>query len=115
MAINFEWDVSDCEVYPNKDGLSDVVHKVNYELKGVDDTNTDSNGKNYFAVSRGRVYLDTSDLSSFINWSSLSASDVQGWVENAMGADNVASVKSAIESDISNQINPSSVNKILGQ
>ena len=115
MAINFEWDVSDCEVYPNKDGLSDVVHKVHYELKGVDDTNIDSNGKNYFAVSRGRVYLDTSDLSSFINWSSLSASDVQGWVENAMGADNVASVKSAIESDISNQINPSSVNKILGQ
>ena len=115
MAVNFEWNVSDCEVYTSKNGKSNVVHKVHYELKGVDDTNTDSNGKNYFAVSRGRVYLDTSDLSSFINWSSLTASDVQGWVENAMGADNVASVKSAIESDISNQINPSSVNKILGQ
>ena len=114
MAVNFEWDVSDCEVYPSKSGKSNVGHKVHYELKGVDDTNTDSNGKNYFAVSRGRVYLDTSDLSSFINWSSLSASDVQGWVENAMGADNVASVKSAIESDISNQISPSSVNKKLG-
>jgi hypothetical protein len=37
MAISFEWNVSDCEVYPNKDGLSDVVHKVHYKLKGVDD------------------------------------------------------------------------------
>ena len=114
MAVNFEWNVSDLEVYPSKSGKSNVVHKVHYELKGTDDTNTDSDGKNYFAVSRGRVYLDTSDLSSFINWSSLSASDVQGWVENAMGSDNVASVKSALESDISNQINPSSVSKQLG-
>ena len=114
MAVNFEGKVSDCEVYPSKSGKSNVVHKVHYELKGVDDTNTDSDGKNYFSLSRGRVYLYTSDLSSFINWSSLSASDVQGWVENAMGSDNVASVKSAIESDISNQISPSSVNKILG-
>ncbi len=114
MAVNFEWDVSNCEVYPSKSGKSNVVHKVHYELKGIDDTNTDSDGNNYFAVSRGRVYLDTSDLSGFINWSNLSASDVQGWVENAMGSDNVASVKSAIESDISNQISPSSVNKILG-
>ena len=81
MAVNFEWNVSDCEVYPSKSGKSNVVHKVHYELKGTDDTNTDSDGKNYFAVSRGRVYLDTSDLSSFINWSSLSASDVQGWCE----------------------------------
>ena len=114
MAISFEWNVSDCEVYPSKSGKSNVVHKVHYQLKGIDDTNTDSNGNNYFSISRGRVYLDTSDLSSFINWSSLTASDVQGWVESAMGSSNVASVKSALESDISNQINPSSVNKILG-
>ena len=114
MAVNFEWNVSDCEVYPSKSGKSNVVHKVHYELKGTDDTNVDSDGNNYCAVSKGRVYLDTSDLSSFINWSSLSASDVQGWVESAMGSSNVASVKSALESDISNQISPSSVHKILG-
>ena len=51
MAVNFEWDVSNCEVYPSKSGKSNVVHKVHYELKGVDDTNTDSNGNNYFAIS----------------------------------------------------------------
>ena len=37
MAVNFEWNVSDCEVYPSKSGKSNVVHKVHYELKGVDD------------------------------------------------------------------------------
>ena len=115
MAVNFEWNVSDCEVYPSKSGKSNVVHKVHYELKGVDDTNTDSDGKNYFAVSRGRVYLDTSDLSSFINWSSLSASDVQGWVETAMGSDTVTAMKTALDEQIAEKVSPTSVLKTLSE
>ena len=114
MAVNFEWNVSDCEVYPSKSGKSNVVHKVHYELKGTDDTNTDSDGKNYFAVSRGRVYLDTSDLSNFIPWSDLTPAIVQGWVEDNMGSENVSQIKSDIEANISEKINPSSVEKQLG-
>ena len=113
MAISYTWDVSTCDVYPAKSGKSNVVHKVHYELKGVDDTNTDSDGKNYFAVSRGRVYLDTSDLSSFINWSSLQASDVQGWVEAALGSDEVSTIKAGIDASIAKKISPTSVTKIL--
>ena len=114
MAVNFEWDVSDCEVYPSKSGKSNVVHKVHYELKGVDDTNTDSDGKNYFAVSRGRVYLNTSDLSNFIPWAELTPAIVQGWVEDNMGSENVSQIKNDIESNINEKINPSSVEKQLG-
>ena len=114
MAISFEWNVSDCEVYPNKDGLSDVVHKVNYKLKGVDDAHQDPDGKDYSAISMGRVYLDTSDLSNFIPWSELTPAIVQGWVEDNMGSENVAQIKSDIESNINEKINPSSVEKQLG-
>ena len=114
MAINFEWDVSNCEVYPNKDGLSDVVHKVNYTLKGIDSSNQDDNDNNYFATVIGRVYLDTSDLSNFIPWSDLTPAIVQGWVEDNMGSENVAQLKSDIESNINEKINPSSVEKQLG-
>ena len=114
MAINFEWDVSNCEVYPNKDGLSDVVHKVNYTLKGIDSSNQDDNDNNYFATVIGRVYLDTSDLSNFIPWSDLTPAIVQGWVEDNMGSENVAQLKSDIEANISEKINPSSVEKQLG-
>ena len=113
MAINFEWDVSNCHVYPSKSGKSNVVYKVNYKLKATDDTNVDSDGKNYFAEDNGRVYLDTSDLSSFINWSSLNASDVQGWVESAIGSSNVTDIKTKLEQDIAKKINPSSVAKQL--
>ena len=114
MAINFEWNVSDCEVYPNKDGLSDVVWKVNYILTGVDDANQDPYGHDYSAESVGRVYLDTSDLSNFIPWSDLTPAIVQGWVEDNMGSENVSQIKSDIEANISEKINPSSVEKQLG-
>lgn len=114
MAINFDWNVSDCEVYPNKDGLSNVVHKVNYKLKGIDDSNQDDNGNNYFATVIGRVYLDTSDLSNFIAWSDLTPEIVQGWVEDNIGSENVLQIKNQIEAQINNKINPSSINKILG-
>ena len=113
MAINFEWDVSNCYVYPSKSGKSNVVYKVNYKLKATDDANVDSDGKNYFAEDMGRVYLDTSDLSSFINWSSLSASNVHGWVESAIGSSNLTSIKAKLEQDIANKINPSLVRKLL--
>jgi|TARA_E500000318_G_C3564630_1_gene215111 hypothetical protein len=111
--INFEWDVSNCEVYPNKDGLSDVVHKVNYKLKGIDDTNLDSEEVNYFAEVRGRVYLDTSDLSNFIPWSELTPAVVQAWVEANIGPENVLELKNQIEAKISDKINPSSITKVL--
>ena len=114
MAISFEWNVSDCEVYPNKDGLSDVVHKVHYKLTGIDDSHQDPDGKNYFATSIGRVYLNTSDLSNFIPWAELTPAIVQGWVEDNMGSENVSQIKNDIESNINEKINPSSVEKQLG-
>ena len=114
MSINFEWDVSNCEVYPNKDGLSDVVHKVNYTLKGIDNSNQDDNDNNYFATVIGRVYLDTSDLSNFIPWSDLTPEIVQGWVENNMGSENVLELKNQVEAKINDKISPSSINKVLG-
>ena len=112
--INYEWNVSDCEVYPNKDGLSDVVWKVTYTLTGVDDSHQDPYGHDYSAKSVGSVYLDTSDLSNFIPWSDLTPAIVQGWVEDNMGSENVSQIKSDIESNINEKINPSSVEKQLG-
>ena len=39
---------------------------------------------------------------------------MQGWVENNMGSENVSQIKSDIESNINEKINPSSVEKQLG-
>ena len=113
MAIGYTWDVSTVDVHPTKSGKSNVVHNVHWRLNAEDDANQDADGNNWTASSYGTQALDTSDLSSFTNWSSLSASDVQGWVEAAMGEEAVAALKAGLDAQIADKISPSSVTKTL--
>ena len=114
MAINYTWDVSTCDCYPTKSGKSNVVHTVHWRLKATDDTNNDSAGNPQVAEVYNSQNLDTSDLSSFTNWSSLDAATVQGWVETALGADAVTGLKSDLDAQIAEKISPSTVSKKLG-
>ena len=113
MAISYTWDVSRCDTYPSKSGKSNVVHNVHWRLTGTDDTNKDSDGDPQTATVYGSQNLSTDDLSSFINWSDLKASDVQGWVESALGADEVTALKASIDASIAKKVTPTSVLKIL--
>ena len=113
MAIGYTWDVNTCDTYPTKDGKSDVVYNVHWRLTATDDTNKDSDGNNWTATRYGSQSVDTSDLSSFIEWSSLKASDVQGWVETALTADTVTAMKTALDAEIAEKITPTSVTKVL--
>ena len=115
MAIGYTWDVSTVDTYPTKDSKSDVVYNVHWRLTATDDTNKDSNGDNWTATVYGTQSLDTSDLSSFIEWSSLKASDVQGWVETAMGSDTVTAMKTALDEQIAEKVSPTSVLKTLSE
>ena len=114
MAINFTWNVSRVETYPTLSGKSDVICKVNWELKGVDDSNNDENGDPINWGDAGTVDLDTSDLSSFTDFSSVNASQVQGWVEAALTADEVTRIKSNIETVINKLATPTTVSKTIG-
>ena len=113
MAISYTWDVSQCDVYPQKSGKSNVVHAVNWKLTATDDAHQDKDGVDISSTGISVQNIDTSDLSSFINWSDLTASDVQGWVETAMGSTEVARLKSSLDGMITQQISPSSVTKTL--
>ena len=113
MAIGYTWDVNTCDTYPTKDGKSDVVYNVHWKLTATDDTNKDSDGNNWTATTYGSQNVDTSDLSSFIEWSSLKASDVQGWVETALTADTVTAMKTALDAEIAEKVTPTSVTKVL--
>ena len=114
MAINYTWDISTVDTYPTKDSNSDVVHNVHWRLTGTDDANNDSEGNPQTADVYGSQGLDTSDLSSFTNWSSLDAAEVQGWVEAALGADEVTKLKASIDAQIAEKVTPTSVTKTLG-
>ena len=113
MAIGYTWDVSTVDTYPTKDSKSDVVYNVHWRLTATDDTNKDSNGNNWTATIYGSQSVDTSDLSSFIEWSSLKASDVQGWVETAMGSDTITAMKASLDAQITESITPTSVQKTI--
>ena len=114
MAIGYTWDVSTCDTYPTKDSKSDVVYNVHWRLTATDDTNKDSDGNNWTATSYGSQGVDTSDLSSFTAFADLKASDVQGWVEAALGADEVTAMKAALDAQIAEKITPTSVTKTIG-
>ncbi len=115
MAINYTWDVSNVEAYPTKSSKSNVVHTVHWRLKGTDSSNNDSDGNPQSAELYGAVSLNTDSLGSdFINWSSLTLSDVQGWVEAALGSDEVANIKAGIDAQIAEKVTPTSVSKIVG-
>ncbi len=114
MAIGYTWDVSTVDTYPTKDSKSDVVYNVHWRLTATDDTNKDSDGNNWTATSYGSQGVDTSDLSSFTAFADLTASDVQGWVEAALGADEVTAMKAALDAQIAEKITPTSVTKTIG-
>ena len=114
MAISYTWDVSTVDTYPTKDSKSDVVHNVHWRLKATDDTNKDSNGNIWTADVYGSQVVDTSDLSSFTAFADLTAGDVQGWVEAALGADEVTELKAGLDANIAEKITPTSVTKTIG-
>ena len=113
MAIGYTWDVSTVDTYPTKDSKSDVIYNVHWRITATDDTNKDSDGNNWTATSYGTQSVDTSDLSSFKAFKDLKDSDVQGWVETAMGSDAVTAMKSGLDAQIALLITPTSVTKTL--
>ena len=114
MAINYAWDVSTVDTYPTKDSNSDVVHNVHWRLTATDGTNKDSEGNNWTVSSYGTQGLNTESISNFVAFGSLDAAKVQGWVEAAMGADEVTAKKASLDAEIAAKITPTSVQKTIG-
>ena len=109
MAINYTWDVSTVDV-KEIDGNADTVFNVHWRLTGTDDTNTVKDMLGNDTPTIASVYdtqsLDTSDLSDFIAFADLTISDVQGWVEAAMGEEAVTNMKAGLDAQIEELVNP---------
>ena len=112
MAISYEWNVNTVDVYPTDEEQTNVIYNVHWRLNAVD-TQVDAEGNPYTASVYGTQALDTSDLSGFIDFDSVTAAEVQGWVESAMGEEEVQSLKDSLDSKIAGEINPTSVTKTL--
>jgi len=121
MAISYLWDVKQVDTYPSHTDSqdpanteSDVVYNVHWRLTGEDDANNDSDGNPQRGEVYGSVGLDVSDLADFTSFADLTVSDVQAWVEAALGADEVQAYKDNIDAQIAEKVTPTSVSRVIG-
>ena len=114
MAVSYTWDVKTVNTYkshtdeqssPNTQ--SDVIYHVHWILKGKEGSNE--------STINGSINLDTTNLSSFTAFDSVTSSDVQGWVESALGSAKVTYFKSKIKADITEQKTPTRETKTIGE
>ena len=112
MSISYEWNVNTVDVYPSDEGHSNVIYNVHWRFNATD-TEVDAEGNPYVASVYGTKSLDTSDLSNFTNFDNVTSSQVQGWVEAAMGEEAVQGLKDGVDAQIAALITPSSVTKTL--
>jgi len=117
MAINYTWDVKTVDV-KEIDSNADTVFNVHWRLKAEDNANTvkDMQGNDIPATASvyGTQTLDTSDLSDFTAFADLTVSDVQGWVEAAMGEETVTNMKAGLDAQIDELLNPVVQTKTIG-
>ena len=113
MAINYTWNVSTVDV-KEIDGNADTVFNVHWRLTGTDDANNDADGNPQAATVYGTIGLDTEDLSDFIAFADLTVSDVQGWVEAAMGEDEITNMKANLDATIAELVTPTVQTKQVG-
>jgi len=109
MAITYTWNCTTVDTYPTKSDQTDVIFNVHWRLNGVDDTEDENTGDSY-----GVVSLDTEDLSTFTAFADITEADVIGWVEAALGEDQVAALKTSIDAQIAEKITPTVVTKQIG-
>ena len=98
MAITNTWNIQQLDAYPELDGEQDVVFTVHWTLNGTDGT---YNGSVY-----GSVGVTLDEGAAFTPYASLTQAQVIGWVQDALGEEQVASYEANVAQQIADQINP---------
>lgn len=98
MAITNTWGVVQMDAYPEYEGESDVVFTVHWTLTGTDGTYT---GSVY-----GTVGVTYTAGSPYTPYADLTEAQVVGWVQDALGEEQVAAYEANVATQIENQINP---------
>jgi|TARA_R110002096_G_scaffold409815_1_gene609300 hypothetical protein len=116
MANTYTWNTKTVDVYPEHDGESDVVYVVHWRLNATSSEKHEVNGEEvpYTSDVYGTQSISTDDIANFIPFADLTEATTKGWVEDAMGATEVQSLKNGLKADIDGQITPTSETKTIG-
>jgi hypothetical protein len=93
------------DAYPELDGETDVVFTVHWTLNGTDGT---YNGSVY-----GTVGVTYEAGAPYTPYADLTQAQVIGWVQDALGEEQVASYEANVAQQIENAKNPPVVNPPL--
>ena len=98
MAITNTWAVVQMDCYPEQDGETDVVFTVHWTLNGTDGT---YNGGVY-----GSTGVTVDAGATFTPYADLTEAQVIGWVQDALGVDQVTAYEANVAQQIADQANP---------
>ena len=103
MAITKTWQVNTME----RDVSDGFVTKVIYRVKGI----SDSEEK---ARATGAVnFTKPSSLpSDFVDFTSLDAATVLGWVKTAIGTDEVSAIETNLEAEVNEELTPTTASGV---
>lgn len=104
----FEWNCKTVDVYPTEGEHTDVVYNVHWIVTGTSDQ-VDADGNPYAGRGIGTQMLDTNTITNFIPFADLTNAQIETWVKEAMGAEQVAEIEANVQGQIDSQITPTSV------
>jgi hypothetical protein len=89
MTISYIWTINSMESYPQAEGQTDVVVKVNYSCAATDGT--------YSAAVAGMVNLKLDPEAPYTPYADLTEEQVVGWVKGVLGPEGVQERQNAAE------------------
>jgi hypothetical protein len=98
MTITNTWNVTQMDAYPEYEGETDVVFTVHWTLTGTDET--------YVGSVYGSVGVSLDEGATFTPYEDLTEAQVIGWVQDALGAEQVAAYEANVAQQIADQIDP---------
>jgi hypothetical protein len=100
--ITYTWEFPRFLAHPTLNGMSNVVHNVEYILSATD-------GEGHGAQLFGNVGLSEPDSMEFREFNYLTQNLVQAWVESALGEEVLQDFKDNLANQIQQQIVPATI------
>jgi hypothetical protein len=104
MANTYTWTFPTLQTYIHQDGLENVVYIVHWYYTG--NCSPDSGSHSYQMFGAQTITPFVSGSRPFIPYEQLTEAIVQEWVEESLGTEKLVSMRSSIDSQIDNLINP---------
>ena len=107
-TTTYTWNCRTVDCYPTLDSDTDVVYNIHWTYTATS-SELDSKGYPYSATNIGTQAIKTDDIKDFIPFADLDNTKMTEWTQEAMGAEQVAALKTSIDTQIANLITPISV------